>query len=142
MGSIFELLKVKQGYNIGDYLVKTRSNNQKEIIKKFLKECADKYLIDRLDYISKQLCIPYNKSKIISAKSKWGSCDSLKNISLNFKLIMLPKNLIDYVICHELCHTKELNHSVRFWDLLKKIGYEKSIIRKEMAKYGILIRLF
>jgi len=70
------------------------------------------------------------------AKTRWGSCSGENNISLNIYLMQLPDELIDYVILHELCHTKVKNHSSKFWDLLRKVAPKSDIYRKEMKKYS------
>ncbi|CAG0966779.1 hypothetical protein ANRL2_01324 [Anaerolineae bacterium] len=67
------------------------------------------------------LGIEYPKITIREMKARWGSCSANRNISLNLKLIHVPKELIDYVILHELCHLKELNHSAKFYALLDKV---------------------
>jgi len=60
----------------------------------------------------------YNNLAIRSQKTRWGSCSSKKNINLNSKLIFLPKEIVEYVMIHELCHTIEMNHSSAFWALV------------------------
>jgi predicted metal-dependent hydrolase len=63
-----------------------------------------------LEKYSKSLNIPFNKLSIKSLKSKWGSCSFDNNITINLKLIHLPKVFLEYVIIHEACHLKEKNH--------------------------------
>jgi predicted metal-dependent hydrolase len=78
----------------------------------------------------------YSQVKIQSSKSRWGSCSRGKNINLSFYLMLLPQHLVDYVILHELCHTKEMNHSPKFWQWMDKTtdGKAKNL-RTEMKKY-------
>ena len=71
----------------------------------------------------------YNKVFIKNNASNWGSCSSLGNINLNLRLVKLPQELQDYVMLHELCHLKEMNHSKRFWREVEKIlpDYKESV---------------
>lgn len=64
--------------------------------------------------------LKYSKLTIRSQKTRWGSCSAKKNISLNCKLLFLPRDVVRYVLVHELCHTMELNHSTRFWALVRQ----------------------
>ena len=64
--------------------------------------------------------LEYNQVRIKGNKSRWGSCSSKKNINLNWALLMAPMNVSDYVVIHELCHLKEMNHSKDFWKLVQK----------------------
>jgi predicted metal-dependent hydrolase len=57
----------------------------------------------------------YNRITIKDLKSRWGSCSQLRNLNFNFRLVLAPPAIVDYVIVHELCHLKELNHSKLFW---------------------------
>lgn len=68
--------------------------------------------------IAQEIGLSYNKLSIRGQKTRWGSCSVQHDISLNYKLLFLPENLLRHVMIHELCHTREHNHSSRFWRLL------------------------
>ena len=91
----------------------------KELFIKFYKKEAKKYISKKISEICELLNLSFNKLKITSASSRWGSCNSKKNISFSFRLILAPKKSIDYVIVHELAHLSEMNHSKAFWDLVQ-----------------------
>jgi hypothetical protein len=73
---------------------------------------------ERADKLSARCRLSYNGLIIRGQKSRWGSCSSKGNLSFNWKLIMAPEPVIDYVITHELLHLKEMNHTKRFWQLV------------------------
>jgi len=68
----------------------------------------------------------YNSIKINKSRSRWGSCSFQKNINISYFCLLLPRHLIELVILHELCHTIEMNHSSRFWQLLDKVMQGKA----------------
>ncbi|MCF7906626.1 M48 family metallopeptidase [Patescibacteria group bacterium] len=65
--------------------------------------------------------IEYKNIYIKNQKTIWGSCSSNKNLNFNYKIIYIPKELREYIIVHELCHLKEMNHSKKFWNEVEKI---------------------
>ncbi|MBQ0017327.1 MAG: DUF45 domain-containing protein, partial [Clostridiales bacterium] len=96
-------------------------NSVKSQIKEFLMESCDKVLVPRICEISRKIGVSFKQIKIVSSKAKWGMCDSKKCLYFNYKMLMLPHEIIDYIIVHELCHLLELNHSKNFWKLVGKI---------------------
>ena len=79
---------------------------------------AAKLINERADKLRSQVGISYKRIVIRGQKTRWGSCSHKKNLSFNWKLMMAPEPVIDYIIIHELAHLKEMNHSKRFWELV------------------------
>jgi predicted metal-dependent hydrolase len=103
-------------------------------IERYLKADAKKHLPIRLKALADENSLSYNEVKINSSKTRWGSCSSRKSINLSFYLMMLPVELIDYVLLHELTHTLEMNHSPRFWAKLNDFSKNRSAELKEKLK--------
>lgn len=76
-------------------------------------------LVPRLQHLSLRTGLKYGRVYVKRQKTRWASCSRHQTISLNVKLLFLPAQLVDYVMIHELCHVKELNHSDRFWELVQ-----------------------
>ncbi len=89
-------------------------------ISELSREEAGKMLVRRLDLLSQRHGLPYNRVFIRNQATRWGSCTAKHNINLNYRLAALPNELIDYVIIHELVHTKVMNHGRAFWARLEK----------------------
>ena len=104
----------------------------KRIVLKFLRMEADRVLPERLEYWSKRCGLDYRSVKVDTAKSRWGCCSSQKDIKLSYYLMLLPERLVDYVLVHELCHTREMNHGPRFKALLHSYFNDYAAI--ELAK--------
>ena len=83
-----------------------------------MKKVAAEFLPPLLSVWAERFGLTYRKVRITAARSRWGSCTSAKTISLSCYLMLVPSHLIDYVILHELAHTREMNHGPRFWELL------------------------
>ena len=86
-----------------------------------LKKRAETYLPPLLATWSERCGLPYRKVRITGARTRWGSCTATRTISLSCYLMLVPAHLIDYVILHELVHTREMNHGPRFWALLDSL---------------------
>jgi len=102
-----------------------------------LRHEAKKYLPERIKILSEKHGFEYKKLFIKNLKSKWGSCSSENNINLNLHLMKLPDELIDYVILHELAHTKEKNHGKNFWCLMNKLVLDAKKTDKDLKNYSV-----
>ena len=102
------------------------SFTQDEIYNLWLKHRAKIYIPERVKELSGLTGFRYNRATIRSQKTRWGSCSAGGTLSFNYRLIRYREKVVDYVIIHELCHLKELNHSKRFWKLVEKFcpGYK------------------
>ncbi len=78
--------------------------------------------------------LSYGKISIRDQKSRWGSCSRSGNINFNYRLVFLEDHLVDYVVVHELCHLKEMNHSERFWRLVGEVVPEYVKCRRELRE--------
>ena len=105
----------------GGWLEVTRVTNQSDVldivigwyVRQALTKCGE-----RLAILSKRHRLPYTTLFISAPKTRWGSCDASNNIRINWRIMMAPMTLVDYVLMHELCHTVYKDHSPAFWDLL------------------------
>jgi len=91
----------------------------RQVIEAFYRQQAKIYLPPRLQELAQIHGFIYNQLRIKNQKTRWGSCSSGGNINLNLRLMMAPDRAIDYVIVHELCHLRELNHSPAYWSLVE-----------------------
>jgi len=94
-------------------------------------------LVSRLHDLAAYHGFEYNKVFIRNQRTRWGSCSAKNNINLNLKLALLPDELIDYVILHELLHTRIKNHSHKFWAEMDRIVGDVKKYAKELKEYGL-----
>lgn len=88
-------------------------------LRRWIRRRARQTLPPLLERVSRQTGLAYNRVSIRSQKTRWGSCSSRGNISLNDQLLFLPADTVEYLMIHELCHTRHLNHSKAFWALVQ-----------------------
>jgi predicted metal-dependent hydrolase len=107
-----------------------------------LRALAKNHLKRRTLELARQTHSSINQVRIKDVKSKWGSCSSKRNINLNWYLVFLPADLIDYVIIHELMHLRQMNHSPAYWAEVKKYvpDYQQKI--KRVKAFDWVIGLF
>ena len=89
-----------------------------------IKELADQaveYIPKRVKYYAEKENFVYNKITIKNLVSRWGSCSTKGNLNFNCLLMLMPDYVIDYIVVHELCHLREMNHSEKFWAEVEKI---------------------
>jgi predicted metal-dependent hydrolase len=98
-----------------------RAKTIKKILRGFYINRFLEVIKDRIDNYAPKIGVYPKKVTIREQKTRWGSCSSKGNISLNWKLIMAPSKVIDYVIVHELCHMREMNHSKNFWNIVSEV---------------------
>ena len=105
-----------------------------------MKKRAEVYLPPLLNELSNLYSLPFNKVKISSSRGRWGSCSGNKSINLSCYLMLLPVHLMDYVMLHELSHTKEMNHGPDFWRLLDTLTLDKAkSLRAELRNYSLAV---
>lgn len=98
------------------------------------KEESRKFIESRLNYYATEYGFKFNRVSIRNQKSRWGSCSAKRNLNFNYRLLFLPIHLADYVIVHELCHLKEMNHSREFWKLVGGILPDYRERRRDLKK--------
>jgi predicted metal-dependent hydrolase len=93
-------------------------------------------LADRLESLGQRHDLKWNKLRLGNQRSRWGSCSESGTISLNWRLILLPYELGNYVICHELAHLKHLNHSASFWQFLEQLVKHSKVLDNRLRVEG------
>lgn len=96
------------------------------------KEAARKLVKERLAHFNKLYGYKYNRVSITNPKTRWGSCSDKGNMSFSARIVLLPQELQDYIVVHELCHLKELNHSKDFWALVERAIPNYKELRKKL----------
>lgn len=96
----------------------------KALVEKFYQAQARVYLTARVDYWTAQMNLDYNMIRIKNTKSRWGSCSTKNNLNFNWRIMMAPKSVIDYLVVHEVAHLQHMNHSAKFWALVEQYDPE------------------
>ena len=89
-----------------------------EAEKKYYRNLAREVLGARTGYYARKMGVTYGRISIREQKTRWGSCSSVGNLNYNWKLVLMPPGVLDYVVVHELAHRREMNHSAAFWKVV------------------------
>lgn len=125
MAFIFKIIKYKLKRQNNNFEFKQYKSRALEIAKQ------------RIAYFNAIYQFKINKVTIKNQRTRWGSCSKKGNLNFNYKIALLPKKLSDYIIVHELCHLKELNHSQKFWNLVAKTIPDYKKIKKQFKKINL-----
>ena len=123
MEEIRRFVESKAGW-IEKHLSNRTEQNQQKLTDRELKALREKaraLVTDRVQYYAPLIGVTYNQIAIRVQHTRWGSCSSKGNLNFNCLLALVPIEVLDYVVVHELCHRKELNHSDRFWNEVANI---------------------
>ena len=104
-----------------DYRCGTMQEWLQKVLTQAIARRAEEILPPRLKRLAEEKGFRYSRCTVRNVHSRWGSCNAKGNISLSIYLALLPNELIDYVLLHELCHTVEMNHGERFWALMDRV---------------------
>lgn len=121
---------------------KTEQDKVLKTLKAWYKKIAKQILTDRLAFLESRIKLKSTSLKIGDSRGRWGSCNSHGAICFNWRVIMLPPAIIDYVIVHELCHLVEMNHSKNFWKLVENFLPHAAEQKAAIKEYGFLLSLF
>ena len=105
-----------------------------QLLEKALREKARAVFSERLAHYAPLLGVALPPLRLSSARTRWGSCSHHGGISLNWRLILMPLRIVDYVVCHELAHLKEMNHSLRFWSVVEQLCPTWRALRLELRQ--------
>ncbi|MDP2837795.1 MAG: M48 family metallopeptidase [Candidatus Moranbacteria bacterium] len=108
------------------------SSEEYRATKKQARQC----IVERVEHFQKVYKVTYRQLSIRNQKTRFGSCSAKGALSFNYRLMFLPAHLRDYVVVHELCHLRELNHSRRFWSLVAQTMPEYRKLKQELQAFS------
>jgi predicted metal-dependent hydrolase len=113
----------KELIEVGDklYIASFNEKYLKTYLTSWYKQQARKIIVQRVNHYAKIAGLSFRSIALTSAETRWGSCSSNKTLNFNWKLVMAPIEVIDYVVTHELAHLTQLNHSRSFWETVRKM---------------------
>jgi len=121
------------------------SEKRREIVRKKLeqwyKSKAKELIYERLALFTDKIGVKVNTVRFKNQKTRWGSCSQRGNLNFNWKLVMAPTDIVDYVVVHELCHFIQMNHSKEFWQLVGNQIPDHNERRKWLKENGVKLIL-
>lgn len=116
------------------YLRATPGTDANALLEAALRDKARAIFAERLAIHAPRLGVPVPPLRLSSARTRWGSCSHHGGIALNWRLVLMPLTVVDYVVCHELAHLREMNHSPRFWSVVEQLCPDWQALRRELRQ--------
>ena len=146
-GELVDFIRERQDWIVQKWFYITERRRQEEArpkrdyeenpeLESIYRKKARQRLEDRCAYYAGRMGVSYNRIAIRAAKTRWGSCSAQGNLNFHWKLVLMPPEVLDYVVVHELAHRKEMNHSQRFWEEVEKILPDYRRRRKWLKEFG------
>lgn len=123
---------------VDDKIILPKTNTKEKLIA-FLKRTLKRHIEERAKLIAELFNFKFETISINSAKTCWGSCGFNNKLHFTYKLIMCPLDVVDYIVLHELCHTKVKNHSAKFWQLVEQCNPNYKTQEKWLKKNRAII---
>ena len=117
------------------------SDPQTKYLEKQYRKVAEEYIAKRVEHYITQTGGSYKRITIRDQKTRWGSCSSNGGLSFNWRLMLAPPRVLDYVVVHELCHLTHMNHSRDFWNKVESIMPDYRVYRDWLKKNGSSLTL-
>ena len=124
-----------------DLSIEKRREEIKRKLEQWYISRAKELFTKRLELFSNKIGVKVNTVRVKNQKTRWGSCSQKGNLNFNWKLIMAPRFIFDYVVVHELCHIKQMNHSKEFWLLVENQISDYKEMRKWLKDNGNTLNL-
>lgn len=124
----------KQKNRVQELSCKRREITEQERLEGIQK--ALKIFPERTAFFAGRMGVDYGRITVREQKTRWGSCSQKGNLNFNWKLVLMPQEILDYVVVHELAHRKEMNHSARFWAIVEQVLPDYQNRRNELKKLG------
>jgi predicted metal-dependent hydrolase len=118
---------------------KTRRDETRRVLHEWYLRNVKPVLEERVRRYAATMGLTYDTIRVKDVSSHWGSCSTNRNMNFNYRLGMLPVDLADYVIVHELCHLLEMNHSRRFWDHVARFVPDYRAKRARLKEYHAIL---
>jgi predicted metal-dependent hydrolase len=125
----------KRAHRRGDLLL-VPDDDARPAIERFYRRAARSEVAPRLDRASALAGLPYSGLDIRGQRTRWASCSSTGRMSFNWRLLLAPERVLEYVVWHEICHLEVLDHSPRFWALLERHWPDYRKDREWLARNG------
>ena len=109
---------------------------QRQLVEKFFRKQAKEQLTGLADFYAKKIGVQYHKITIRNQVTRWGSCSSKGNLSFNLKVMCAPKEMIEYVVLHEVMHLKHFDHSKAFWQSIEEVMPNYKVCVNYFKQYG------